>query len=272
MSVVARGHFNFVAIRQANFERLERLHGDALPNLILRHVFFLPSHGWFVNPQRPYPDRFASTIDVLQILLAIPAHFVIFNHESLNRIIYVGSVLLFSALWGHAEVILVDTFDYPNGPLTNVSDGIWSATDPNVDRVDVASGRAYLLGGSKREDVHANLLIRANTNAPASGVVLYASLTINFTNPPSGSGDYFAHFRGNGNTFRCLIYATTSGVPSGFFRVGVANSTGANGKPSSVLPVNLEVNTNYTLVARYDVNNATSTVWIDPISESDPSA
>ncbi len=167
-----------------------------------------------------------------------------------------------------AAIILSDSFDYTNGPLVTVSGGTWGTHNGNTTgQVQVLSGRV-LLAHTNSEDVSVQL----GQSYPATAdIALYASFTINFTKFPSGSGDYFAHFKAAGVTagFHDKIYATTNGVPAGFFRVGVANAD--NNLPSGVLTNNLSLNTDYTLVTRYVISNVISTLWLNPAAETDSS-
>jgi len=101
-----------------------------------------------------------------------------------------------------------------------------------------------------------------------TNVLLYARFTVNFVALPSGAGTYFAHFKdATASGFRCKVFATTNGVPSGFFRVGIGNLTNSN---FSVISSNLSLNADYVLVTRYAPSNATSTLWLNPVDESDP--
>lgn len=192
------------------------------------------------------------------------------NCYYVKQILCIGALLFVSAILGKGDVLLSDNFDsYTNGPLVVVSGRVWQETAPGTNgTVDAVSGRVYLVGGPSREDVHADLI--NGPYAPASGAVLYVSLTINCTNRPMGGGTYFAHLRGNANTHYCRIFATANGAAANSFRVGIANYTNSDrNSASAVLAVNLELHTNYTIVARYVVSNAVSTLWVNPISESD---
>ena len=57
-------------------------------------------------------------------------------------------------------------------------------------------------------------------------------------------------------------------MPAGFFRVGVANAD--NNLPACSSAHNLSLNTDYVLITRYVISNATSTLWLNPSAETDP--
>ena len=181
---------------------------------------------------------------------------------------FLGCVALLS-LWSApptgAAIILSDSFDYTNGPLVTVSDGTWGTHSGTTGQVQVLSGKV-LLAYTNSEDVSVQL---GQSYPATSAIALFASFTVNFTRFPAGAGDFFAHFKAGGTSgFRDKIYATTNGVPTGFFRVGVANTN--NDVPTVILTNNLSLNTDYTLLTRYVLSNATSTLWLNPAAESDP--
>src|SRR6187551_2673180 len=110
-------------------------------------------------------------------------------------------VLVFKA---GAAPILSDSFDYTNGPLVTVSAGKWNTHSGTTGQVMVVSNRMFL-AELPTEDVNATLA--GEPYSPASGSVLYASFTLNFTNLPSASGEYFAHFKSSSSSgFRGKIF------------------------------------------------------------------
>jgi hypothetical protein len=62
------------------------------------------------------------------------------------------------------------------------------------------------------------------------------------------------------------IYALASSALPGCFHLAVANGSSTN----TTLPANLSTNATYTLVTRYNVDTATTTLWVNPKAESDP--
>ena len=132
--------------------------------------------------------------------------------------------------------------------------------------VKVVSGRV-LLSQTNSEDVSAQLL--GQPYSPTTNILLYASFVINFKSFPSSAGNYFAHFKTAGTSgFGDKIFATTNGVTPGFFRIGVANNDNI---PSVLISSNLSLNTDYVLVTRFALSNATSTLWLNPATELDSS-
>jgi len=188
-----------------------------------------------------------------------------------RKLVLVGAALvsLWAASLTRADVIFSDSFNYPDGALVNGSAGTWVHHNPSgsaTGEVQVVSGRVFL-SQTNSEDVNAQLA--GQPYFATNSTVLYASFTVNFRSLPTGNnGSYFAHFKDSGTGFRDRLYVATNGATAGTFRVGLANSD--NSVPSVFLATNLNLNTDYALVTRYVLSNATSTVWLNPGAESDP--
>jgi len=186
-----------------------------------------------------------------------------------RKLIFAGLavLILHYAPFSEASTIFFDSFDYPNGSIVTNSAGVWiTHSGATTGQVQVVSGRV-LISQTNTEDISAQL---AGQPYPATtNVLLYARFTVNFAGLPSGAGTYFAHFKDATATgFRDKIFATTNGVQAGFFHVGVGNVTNSN---FAVVSSNLSLNTDYVLVTRYAPSNATSTLWLNPADETDPS-
>ena len=132
---------------------------------------------------------------------------------------------LFSA-HGFSAVVLTESFNYSDGALITVSGGKWvHHSGSTTGELNVASARVFVTS-SEGEDVNASLQNGPYTTG--SGVYLYASFTVNFSSLPTGTGTYFAHFKDSTTSgFRCRIFGTTNGAPSGMFRIGIGNAASA---------------------------------------------
>ena len=131
----------------------------------------------------------------------------------------------------------------------------------------VSSGRVYL-SEANTEDVNAPLAGQPYASSGTTNV-FYASFTVKFTSLPSGGGAYFAHFKDSGSGFRARIWALTSGAAPGKFRLGISSTSGS--VISATNPMDLSLNTDYTVVTRLVNSNSVATLWINPASESDAS-
>ena len=162
-----------------------------------------------------------------------------------------------------AELVLNEPFAYPDGPLIEVSGGRWSTHSGTAGQVDVRT-EAVDLTDQESEDVTLPL---PSGPFPADGdAVLYAAFTVNFTALPRGTGTFFAHFKDGTTGFRGRLFAATTGAAEGRLRVGVAEAATS----PTLLETDLDLQTDYTLVCRYEVATARSTLWVNPTQEADP--
>src|SRR5581483_7509370 len=102
-----------------------------------------------------------------------------------------------------------------------------------------------------------------------NGAVLFSSCTVNYQTLPTQTGAYFGHFKDN-TAFGFLgrVWASTSNAASGFYRIGIGNSSDASAA-SPQFPMDLSPNQNYTVVTMLQLSNGFSTIWINPTSQSD---
>lgn len=158
-------------------------------------------------------------------------------------------------------LIFSDNFLYANGPLIENGAPTWvHHGGTNWGEVQVV-GEKVALSVPQTEDVSAALPY--GPFAANCGLMLYASFRVNFSQRPGSSGDYFAHFNSTGA--RCRVFANTLNALPGKFRIGLAN--GASDM-SQQLAVDLGTNTNHLVVVRYDPATASSTLWVNPTSET----
>src|SRR5262249_10888062 len=140
-----------------------------------------------------------------------------------------------------------------------------SAAVGQTGQTQVVRGELFL-SGSQGEDVHATL--SDAPYAPGGTWVLYARFKVNFSARPGSGGEYFAHFRGANSGAAARVFAMTSGAGTGKLRLGVANGSGS---PNAILATDLETNTTYAVVTRLNVATGQTTLWVDPVLETDSS-
>lgn len=163
-------------------------------------------------------------------------------------------------------ILLGDDFSYPDGSIITNSAFFWnthSATAGQTGQTQVINGELRI-SSSQSEDINAPL-----TNAPyaaASGMILYAGFTVNFTQLPNAAGTYFAHFKDGANGFRARIYSGTANAASGAFRLGIANGAGT----VSQAGFDLQLSNTHAVVVRYNLGTGESTLWVNPTGESSP--
>lgn len=182
---------------------------------------------------------------------------------------YSSVTTIFLTVRPRNSVLLVDNFDWANGPLITNSAFFWQHHGGNTfGELQVADGRIIVDNIANFEDVNAPLIgAPIMTNTPT---VLYAKLEINCSVAPSTSaGSYFAHFKDDANGFFCRLFIS-SNTPSSYW-VGIGNSSGSS-STTARLPQALNVGETYTVVCRMVVSNTVCTVWVNPASEADTSA
>jgi len=161
------------------------------------------------------------------------------------------------------EVIFCDSFSYPDGALLTNSAFLWEHRSGTFGQCQVVN-RMLQITANQTEDVIASLL--HGPYGLGSNITLYTSFKARFLALPSSNAAYFAHFA-DANTLRARIFASRNTALPGCFKLLIANGAGA----AVLSPWNLHTNTTYTLVTRYLLDSASTTLWIDPVAESDPS-
>lgn len=163
-----------------------------------------------------------------------------------------------------ASVLFSDDFNaYADGPLTTVSGGVWANHSGTVGQVDVLS-HAVLLTENESEDVNALI-----GGGPYTTGVLYYGLTVNFSELPTRpDGGYFAHFKDASTGFRARLFVTTIDAAPGTYRLGINNGSTP---VSAIFPLDLTLNTYHQAIVRYDLGAVSTTLWVDPQWDTDPS-
>lgn len=186
--------------------------------------------------------------------------------------------LVASAVNTQAAVVFSESFSYGDGPVAIVGapGSPWANNSGTAGSMQVFNNQLEV-SISRSEDIIAPLNGGPyGTNVPTTAV--YSSFTVNFISRPTQTGAYFAHFVGtSAGSFRARVWASITNVAGGsnvgasFFRLGVGNSSGSSAT-SGQLAMDLATNVTYTVVTRFEIATATSTIWINPTAETDPSA
>lgn len=192
--------------------------------------------------------------------------------------------------------------NYPGGCITTNSGGLWwahlpgslTANDALIVTNTYTSGAAVDGKRLSINGLHSEYIERwldpttgGITNI-FSGGVLYASFVVNASYVPSGGkGTYFACFNDGGVPFAATngfefhgrvseignsyVYPFTNTVPL-TYRLGVATAADdlPNGPgPNAYATIDLVKGVDYQVVLKLDVDAASSTIWVNPASESD---
>jgi hypothetical protein len=109
------------------------------------------------------------------------------------------------------------------------------------------------------------------TYSGTNGYVFYTGFTVNFSALPTPAGSYFLHLKSSDvdtSNFRGKVFANTANAAEGKFRLGIANSVNTPVQ----FPLDLDLNTTYTVVTRFNAGTGQSALWINPTSELSPHA
>lgn len=171
--------------------------------------------------------------------------------------------LLFAVSTANASVITYDNFDYPDGSL--VGNDSWVNHSGTVGDLLVSGGQAVVTHGIPSEDAH-------KTFTPTAGGAIYYAFDFSVDDlgaPYTGTdNEYFAHFMQDGtfNFAARLDIVEPSGA--GDFSVGIATIGGA---AEATWATDLNYNTSYRVIVKYDQDANNATLWIDALLESDTS-
>lgn len=163
-----------------------------------------------------------------------------------------------------AGCVFYEPFSYLDGSVVTNSGTLWTARSGTAGDCRIVGG-ALKLSSTSTEDVIAAL--PGGPYEPGHGYVLYVSFRIKFLGTPKFIPEYFAHLYG-GSSARARVFAGASEAWSGAFSLYVANGSSTNRPHAAVL----STNTSYTVVTRYNIDSATSALWVDPASEVTPAA
>ncbi len=175
----------------------------------------------------------------------------------------VSTALISLGIVPFADLLLYEPFAYPDGSLLTNSGFLWANRSGTiVGQTQIINGQ-LLVTSAQTEDVVAPLV--GGPYQKNKGTVLYASFKGTWLSLPKISPGLFASFA-SGSTLRGRVYSGTTNATAGSFRLAVANGSDA----SSQSPTDLNTNVTYTVVTRYDIDTASTTLWVNPIAESDP--
>ncbi|HXI71422.1 MAG TPA: hypothetical protein VNN22_13785 [Verrucomicrobiae bacterium] len=166
------------------------------------------------------------------------------------------------------RVVFTDHFDYSDGSLFAGSDAVWLRRG-NIQPVpfNVVSLAANIVSGANNDNAYAVLV--GAPYATGSRSVIYITFTGNWVVVPTADSGSFVSLANNNTTSSpqaCSIGSTPDIALDGNLNLRIANGGGY-----TVYPLDLVPGTPYKIAARYDVDSATATLWIDATNEVDTS-
>ncbi|HLP78710.1 MAG TPA: immunoglobulin domain-containing protein, partial [Candidatus Paceibacterota bacterium] len=144
----------------------------------------------------------------------------------------------------------------------------WATHSGTANELGVTSGQIQVTSANG-EDVNASLDGGPYDSSSATNY-FYASFTVKFTALPNTAGTYLAHFKSTAATaFAGRIWALTGGAAAGKFRLGISSASGS--AANATYPLDLSLETNYLVVARFVNTDSAMRLWINPVAETDSS-
>lgn len=161
----------------------------------------------------------------------------------------------------HADVIVFDNFDYPDGSL--VGNGGWTNHSGTAGDLLVSGGQVVIQHGTPSEDAHLAF-------GAIGGDIFYG---IDFSvgaGPPIDGTDreYFAHFGDNAFGFAARLDVVVANTFGNDYTVGIASD---DSTADATWATDLVFGVTYRAVVRYNQDNNIAQLWIDAANESDTS-
>jgi hypothetical protein len=164
-------------------------------------------------------------------------------------------------------LLISDDFSYADGLLPDVSSGIWAGYSSSASNDMAVASEAVIITRTNYMDCH-RYYNGSPVFGPASGAVLYSRFILNQKETPSSGGNYFAFFKETSTSqFRARVFTKTSGAGTGKFRLAISNG----GFSEQPFLQDLDLNTDYTVITKYDTVNNVATLWVNPASEQSQS-
>jgi len=162
-----------------------------------------------------------------------------------------------------SSMVFYDPFNYSDGSIITNSGFLWDNHTGTLGECQTVGGRLQI-SGEQTEDIAGSLA--GGPYAKNLGLVLYASFKANFVTLPKATPDHFTDFIAGSSQRGRISAGVATNSPAGTFHLYVANGSDTN----TVLAADLNTNTTYNLLVRYNIDTATTTLWLNPAAETDP--
>jgi hypothetical protein len=162
-----------------------------------------------------------------------------------------------------ASLFYNETFSYPDGSLTAVSGGNWTAHSAGGSKpIQVSSGTISVVeSAGSGEDVN-----RLTGDTMEAGETWYAAFDVNITGTAPVTELFFAHFLENNTTFPARVWITP-GNSGGNYTFGASDSSAIDVEWGS----DFSFGTTHRVVLSYEFDTGAVRLWVDPTQESDTS-
>ncbi len=175
-----------------------------------------------------------------------------------------SSIVLVSAS-ASAQIVFTESFDYTVGTELSAANAAWAQTNSG-DTISIANGSLSVSGLVTSTGNHVSFdgggidYQRAFT-AISSGTVWYSFAFQVTAFPETSNQGYFAGLGANSTNFASTIWTKKDGNG---FNLGVANDT--NVASLQFVSGTLSLNTTYFVVANFNIDDDTTSMWFDPSS------
>ena len=160
-------------------------------------------------------------------------------------------------------LLIQESFSGPDAPVVSLLG--WATHSGQPEQMQTADG-ALLLNDESTEDVH--LEIPGQPFSADGETELFAAFDLTMRAMASGSGNYFAHFKGRSDTaFRGRLYLRPVEDNAEKFQLGVLPSS--SGNPSYAADL-LDLEQNYRVVLGYQVKSERTRLWLNPLEKTSP--
>ncbi len=169
------------------------------------------------------------------------------------------------------QILLNETFSYPNGGLVAGSSGNWTNLSGTGTLLQVSDSQLTGLvhGSGSREDA-----TRVFTNTAVTSGAVFSSFSFTVTTAPTAGQDYFFALHGSADTnYRGRLFlASPASASSGEYRLGISNATSTAAFTGNLT----QGQTYYAVVKTSAVATGNSALWVgtslSSLLESSPTA
>lgn len=158
-------------------------------------------------------------------------------------------------------LLIQESFSGPDAPVVSLPG--WATHSGQPEQTHTAGG-VLRLNDESTEDVH--LEIPGQPFSADGEAELFAAFDLTMRAMASGSGNYFAHFKGRSATaFRGRLYLRPVEDDEEKFQLGVI--PGSSGNPSYSTDL-LALGQNYRVVLGYQVKSERTRLWLNPLEKT----
>lgn len=164
-------------------------------------------------------------------------------------------------------VVMEETFDYPDGALTELASAKWRHASGDENEIVIFAGQLDV-NEVQGEDVYISVPI-PDPDDPNFPEILYMGMDVFFAKAPEGEGTYWLHLRGgNSSSYRGRLFIRNAVEEEEKFELGISNGSST---ADVWYPEVFEVPLRLRIVMAYRPLDVQTSLWVNPGGESDTS-